>query len=165
VGSVVTQGQSIATLTAGEPLLRADIPEGAARSLKAGDSVALEPADLTGLEGAAPVGVIAQLFPAVTAGQVTADIRVSGLKADFVGQRVRVRIKVGERRALLLPLQFVASRFGVDYVRVIGPDGRAGDVAVQVTPGPTPGEVEFLSGLNDGDVVMAAARTVSGARP
>jgi RND family efflux transporter MFP subunit len=160
VGSVVTQGQSIATLTAGEPLLRVEIPEGAAGALKVGDSVALEAADLDDLGGVAPSGVIIQLYPAVTAGQVTADIRVTGLKADRVGQRVRVKIKVGERRAILLPSRFVATRFGVDYVRVVGPDGRAGDVAVQTTPGPAPGEVEILSGLNDGDVVLAA-----GARP
>lgn len=151
-GSVVTAGQSVATITAGEPLLRLEIPEAQARALKVGDPVPVETGDLP---GAAAVGAIDRVYPAVSAGRVTADIAVPGLRADLVGQRVRVRVKVGERTALIVPARFVAIRYGVDFVRVLGPDGRTSDVAVQLAPGPTAREFEILSGAAAGDVLLA----------
>ncbi|UTP41117.1 efflux RND transporter periplasmic adaptor subunit [Phenylobacterium sp. LH3H17] len=151
-GSVVSAGQSIATITAGEPLLRLEIPEAQARALRPGDPVFLVTEDLPGIQ---PSGVIAQVYPAVTAGRVMADISVAGLRADLVGQRVRVRIKVGERKALTVPARFVATRFGIDFVRVLGAGGQASDVAVQITGGSAPGQVEVLSGLSPGDTILA----------
>lgn len=155
LGSVVMAGQSIATVTAGEPLLRLEIPEGQARALRVGDPVPIEAQDLP---GAAASGTIAQVYPAVTAGRVVADIKVQGLRAELVGQRVRVRVKVGERTALVVPARYVATRYGVDFVRVLGQGGRASDVAVQIAPGPTPAEVEILSGAAGGDVLLAQAQ-------
>lgn len=151
-GSVVTAGQTVATVTAGEPLLRIEIPEAQGRALKVGDTVRITPGDLP---GAADTGVIIQVYPAVTAGRVTADIAVAGLSADVVGQRVRVTIKVAERPALAVPTRFVATRYGVDYVRVLDRAGHASEVAVQIAPGPDPAHVEVLSGLVDGDVIVA----------
>jgi hypothetical protein len=55
----------------------------------------------------------------------------------------------------LVPSRFVTTRFGVDYVRVVDRSGRATEVAVQATPGPAAGQTEILSGLADGDVVLA----------
>ncbi|HEY0648420.1 efflux RND transporter periplasmic adaptor subunit [Phenylobacterium sp.] len=157
-GSVVSPGQSVATITAGEPLLRLEIPEAQARALRVGDSVPIMVEDLPGV-GAA--GVIEQVYPAVTAGRVVADIRVAGLDSGLVGQRVRVRVKVGERQALVIPRRFVATRYGVDFVRVAGRDGGAADIAVQVAPGPVADEVEVLSGLGRGDVIVAPPRTLA----
>ena len=151
-GSVVAQGQTVVTVTAGEPLLRLEIPEAQARALHAGQAVPIAAEDLPGI---APSGVITQVYPAVTDGRVIADITVPGLRADLVGQRVRVQVKVGERTALVVPQRFVATRYGLDFVRVLGPKGLAGDVAVQVAPGPAAGQVEVLSGLNPGDVILA----------
>lgn len=152
-GSVVTPGQSVATITAGEPLLRLEIPEARARALRVGQSVPLVAGDLP---GAAPAGLISQVYPAVTAGRVVADIHVDGLRADLVGQRVRVRLKVGERKALVVPRRFVATRFGVDFVRLAEPGGRSSsEVAVQLAPTPEAGRVEVLSGLADGDTLLA----------
>jgi RND family efflux transporter MFP subunit len=151
-GSVVAAGQTVATVTAGEPLLRIEIPEAEGRAMKVGDTVRITPGDLP---GAAQTGTIVQVYPAVTAGRLTADITVAGLSADFVGQRVRVTVKVAERSALTVPLRFVATRYGVDYVRVLDKAGRASDVAVQIAPGPDAGRVEVLSGLVDGDVIVA----------
>lgn len=161
-GSVVGPGQSVATITAGEPLLRLEIPEAQARALKVGDAVPIVAGDLPGV---AAQGVIDQIYPAVSAGRVVADIRVPGLGAGLVGQRVRVRVKVGERQALVLPRRFVATRYGVDFVRVAVRNGRAADVAVQVTPGPAADQVEVLSGLAAGDVVIALPRALAQGAP
>jgi RND family efflux transporter MFP subunit len=150
-GSVVTPGQTIATITAGEPLVRLEIPEGQARALKVGDAVRLDPRDLP---GAATAGTIVQVYPAVTAGRVTADIAVPGLAADLVGQRVRVLVTLGERPALTVPRRYVATRFGVDYVSVLDARGRPSDIAVQLAPGPDATRAEVLSGLADGDVIV-----------
>ncbi|MEO8113342.1 MAG: efflux RND transporter periplasmic adaptor subunit [Phenylobacterium sp.] len=150
-GSVVTAGQTVATVTAGEPLLRIEIPEAQGRTLKVGDAVRIEPRDLPRGAG---TGTIIEIYPAVTAGRVTADISVAGLTTDVIGQRVRVTVKVAERPAITLPMRFVATRYGVDYVRVLDKTGRASDTAVQIAPGPDPSRVEVLSGLVDGDVIV-----------
>lgn len=150
-GSVVTAGQSIATITAGERVLRVEIPEAEGGLLRVGTVVAIDPRDLP----AAGSGTVIEVYPSVTSGRVTADIRVAGLDGRRVGERVRVRTPVGERPALLVPSRFVTTRFGVDYVRVVDRSGRATEVAVQATPGPAAGQTEILSGLADGDVVLA----------
>lgn len=157
-GSVVSPGQSVATITAGEPLLRLEIPEAQARALRVGDSVPILAEDLPGVGSD---GVVEQIYPAVTAGRVVADIRVSGLDSGLVGQRVRVRVKVGERQALVIPRRFVATRYGVDFVRVADRDGTAAEVAVQVSPGPRPDEAEVLSGLGRGDTIVAPPRALA----
>ncbi|MDO8902573.1 MAG: efflux RND transporter periplasmic adaptor subunit [Phenylobacterium sp.] len=154
-GSVVAGGQSVATITSGEPLLRLELPEGQARALRVGDQAPVSAADLPGL---AAYGTVVQVYPSVTGGQVTADLRVEGLRADLIGQRVRVQVKVGEREALVVPKAYVATRFGLDFIRLIGPDGAAREVAVQATPAPTPGQVEILSGAQAGDVLIPPAQ-------
>ena len=115
--------------------------------------MSIETGDLPGLAGE---GVISQLYPAVNAGRVVADITVAGLTADRVGQRVRVQAPLGERQALVLPERYVATRFGIDFVRVVGPEDRVSDVAVQTAPAPVEGMVEILSGARPGDVVLSA---------
>lgn len=151
-GSVVTAGQTVVTVTAGEPLLRLEMPEAQARALHVGDAVKLDPRDLP---GGASIGSIVQVYPSVSGGQVTADIVAPNLSADLVGQRVRVMVKVGERPAITVPMRFVATRYGVDYVRVVDKAGHAADVAVQLAPGPDPTHVEVLSGVGGGDVIVA----------
>lgn len=157
-GSVVSPGQSVATITAGAPLLRLAIPEAQAAALKVGDTVTILVADLPGI---APTGVIDQIYPAVSDGRVVADVSVPHLDAGLVGRRVRVRVKVGERAALILPRRFVATRYGVDFLRVAGRDGQAADVSVQVTPGPAADQVEVLAGVAAGDVVIAPPRALA----
>jgi RND family efflux transporter MFP subunit len=150
-GSVVSPGQSLATITAGPPVLRLEIPEAEARNLKVGARVFVYPEDLPRVQDA----VIAQIYPAVEGGRVVADATAPGLRADLVGSRVRVRIEVGRRQALTLPARFVSRRYGIDYATIIGRDGSASDVAVQLAPTAEPGRVEVLSGLMAGDTVVA----------
>lgn len=154
-GSVVNAGDSIATITAGEPLLRVVIPEASARALRVDDKVTVDPSDLSG----AGQGAIVQIYPAVAAGQVTADIAVTGLRTDLVGQSVRVRIKVGDRSALIVPRRFISTRFGIDYARLLDSAGHGFDIVVQLAPGPALDQVEVLSGLRSGDVLLAPGPT------
>ena len=153
-GSVVGAGQSVATITAGPLVLRLEVPEVQGRALRAGQTVAVSGDDLPGVTG----GVIAQVYPASTAGRTTADIAVDGLAGDRIGQRVVVQVPVGQRRALVLPRRFVATRYGIDFVRTVDRAGRVSEAPVQLG-GPVAGDrVEVLSGLAVGDIVLAAER-------
>lgn len=151
-GSVVEPGQSVATVTAGPPVLRLQIPEADAGALKVGQAVAVLPEDLPGVTGA----VVTQIYPAVSAGEVVADITAAGLRPDLIGRRVRVRVVVGQRQAIVIPARYAAHRYGLDYVRVLDGKGVATEVAVQLAPAGEPGRFEVLSGLGDGDVIVPA---------
>ena len=149
-GSVVMPGQSIARITAGPVVVRIELPEAEAQALKVGDVVQLAAGDL---RDAVSQGVIAQVYPDVTAGQVTADVTAPGLPRDLIGQRVRAQIKIGQRRALVIPRRYVATRFGVDYVRIVRADGTVSEIPVETTAGPAPDQAEVLSGLRAGDIL------------
>lgn len=151
-GSVVTSGQTIAVITSGEPLIRLEIPEGQARALRVGQTIPIASEDVPGGPSS---GTIVQIYPAVSAGRVVADIRAAGLRGELVGQRVRVRVKVGERKALLAPRRFVTTRFGVDFVRLLQAGGRTAEIAVQIAPTHNATEVELLSGVRAGDTIVA----------
>lgn len=153
LGSVVMPGQVIARITAGPMVVRIELPEGQARALKVGDAVQLAAEDLRGV---ATQGTITQVYPSVVGGQVTADVSAAGLPQDLIGQRVRAKIKVGERQALVVPRTYVVTRFGVDYVRLVRADGTVSETPVQTTAGPTAALVEVLSGLRAGDVLTPA---------
>lgn len=150
VGTVVMAGQTIVEITAGAMIVRLDLPEAQAASLKTGALVMLEP------NGAPPIeGHILQVYPSVTDGQVRADITAPGLGADLAGQSVRALVKIGERQAITLPRAYIANRYGLDFVRVLAKDGKASDVTVQTAPTGLPGQVEILSGLVQGDRVLS----------
>jgi hypothetical protein len=102
--------------------------------------------------GAARQGRIAKIYPEIDNGRVIADAEVEGLGDFFIGERVQVHAPVGERQALLIPRAAVSTRSGVDYVRVLRPEG-ALDVAVVVADAPQADRVEALAGLKAGDKV------------
>jgi RND family efflux transporter MFP subunit len=148
-GSVVTAGQSVARITAGPAVVRLELPEGQARTLRLGDAVQVS---IDGAETAA-TGIISQIYPSVVAGQVVADVTAAGLPQDLVGQRATVMVRVGERQAVVVPRRYVSTRYGVDYARLVRSDGAASDTPVQTRAGPTSDELEILSGLKAGDVL------------
>lgn len=149
-GSVVHAGQSVATITAGPLVLRLELPEAQGRNLRVGQSVVVSSGDLPGVSA----GTIAQVYPASSAGQTTADIAVAGLTSDRVGQRVTVQVPVGQRRALVIPRRVVSTRYGIDFVRTVDRAGRVSEAPVQLG-GPVSGDrVEVMSGLAAGDVVL-----------
>jgi multidrug efflux pump subunit AcrA (membrane-fusion protein) len=153
VGSVVMPGQSLATITAGPPVARIVLPEGEAAALKVGAEVRLAVEDL---DGVAATGRITQVYPAVAAGQVTADATIPGLSQSLIGRKVRAYVAVGQRQAVVIPRRYVATRFGVDYVRLVGKDGAIAESPVQTTPAADADTVEVLSGLHIGDVLTPA---------
>lgn len=150
-GSVVQPGQSVATVTAGPTVLRVELPEADAAGLKLGERV-----ELADAEAGAPAGqaVVRQVYPAVDAGKVSADLDAPGLADTLVGRHIAVRLAMGQRQALVVPRRFVVTRSGVDYVRLATAAG-VEEAPVQLAPGPSPDLAEVLSGLAAGDTLVA----------
>ena len=153
IGTAVMAGQTIAEVTAGPLVVRLELPEGQAASLKLGDQVALEPADAG---GSVRQGTIIEIYPSITNGQMTADLQVAGLASDRIGQRIRAHIQVGQRPAITIPKRFIMSRYGIDFVRLVQANNQISDVSVQTAAYGAGDAVEILSGLRAGDVIVAA---------
>lgn len=153
-GAVVMPGETIATIAADAYLLRMRLPERHARFLHAGDKVLvgargmdISPENLT-------EGRVRLVYPEIDAGLVVADVDVANLGDFFVGERTRVFVATGTRKAMVVPERYVYKRFGVAYARVKG----AGEVVIQ--PGlPAEGGIEVLSGLAAGDVLLPPGKS------
>ena len=155
VGRVVLPGETIATLAADKYILRLELPERHARFLRAGDKVAIGARGLADDDSSATrPGRVRLVYPEIKGGRVIADVEVEGLGDYFVGERTRVYIDAGKRKAIELPAIYVYRRAAVNYVKLADGD----EVVVQ------PGEthevngapmVEILSGLVDGDKVVS----------
>jgi RND family efflux transporter MFP subunit len=154
-GAPVGPGMVVAVITAGPVVLRLEMPESLAGRVKVGSRVLASGLD-AGDSNASEVGAVVKLYPAVQAGQVTADVAVPGLDASFIGRRMAAKVEAGHRRALLVPKGFVTTRYGIDYVTMLGKDGAASVVPVQTAPGVEPGRVEILSGTGAGDTLIGA---------
>lgn len=142
-GAVVLPGETVATIAAKAYILRLALPERHARFIKVGDTVRVLDAEI------AKAGTIRQVYPEMRQGRVIADVDVPELGGYFVGERVRVEISTGRRAAVVVPPEYVFSRFGVSFVKLS--DG--GEAVVQ--PGqPADGGIEILSGLRPGDVIV-----------
>jgi len=152
-GSAVSPGMSVATITAGAPVLRIELPDSLAGHIRVGTPVTVAGLAAGGVQGA-PTGRVTQVYPAVSAGRISADVTVPGLGTQLVGRQVTARLAIGVRQAIVVPRKFVASRFGTDQVMIIGPERQALTVPVQTVPLPD-GRVEILSGVNAGDVLVA----------
>ena len=151
VGSVVLQGETIATLAADNYILRLQLPERHARFMKPGDTI------LVGARGLQPQeqetlrhGKVRLVYPQIDQGRVIADAEVEGLGDYFVGERTRVYVATGLRDALVVPASYVYRRFGVTYLKL--KDGR--EVVVQVGL-PVDDGIEILAGVQQGDEAIA----------
>ena len=153
VGRVVLPGETIATLAEDKYILRLQLPERHARFLRAGDRVLIGARGLSDDAAATREGRVRIVYPEIQGGRVIADVDVTGLGDYFVGERTRVYIEAGERKAIVVPTAYVYRRAAVNYVKLADGD----EVVVQ------PGEVhddngaksvEILSGLADGDKVV-----------
>jgi RND family efflux transporter MFP subunit len=156
-GTVVLAGDAVATIAEQHYVLRLAVPERYALHLKAGDTVRLEGSEL-GVTG--PVfGTITLVYPQINAGRVRADASARGIGEYFVGERIRVWVPAGERRAIVVPSGFIFTRFGQDYVRLKQKDGTLVDGPVQrglSLPTPAmPTGVQVLAGLTPGEVLVA----------
>ena len=154
-GSAVSSGMSVATITAGPPVLRIELPDSLAGKVHLGTRVTVTGLASGNLVGA-PIGQVTQVYPAVTAGRITADVNVPGLETQLVGRQVTARLVIGRREALVVPRKFVVSRFGTEQVTIITRNNQAMTVPIQTAPLPD-GRVEILSGVNVGDVLVVGA--------
>ncbi len=156
VGSVVMPGETIAKIAANAYVLRLELPERQARFIQKGDPVAIGGRELSGSDAPIGKGAITLVYPELQDGRVIADAQAEGLGKYFVGERVLVWISAGKRQAIVVPRTYLFKRFGLDYARLEGKDGKPIDVVVQ------PGQparledhgtafVEVLGGLRPGD--------------
>ena len=155
-GTVVLNGDTIATIGEQPFMLRLRVPERHAVSLKIGDTIRLDPQQLGTEQGAA--GTITLIYPLIEEGRVVADAKVTELGGYFVGDRVRIWINAGTRQGYVVPAGFVETRFGLDYVRLRRPDGHVIETPVQrgqerPLAGMADG-LEILSGISSGDVLV-----------
>ncbi len=150
VGSVVMTGETIATLSQENYILRLDLPERHARFIRAGDTVQIGSRGLGAqCTEAMKTGTVRLVYPEIKNGRVIADVTASDLGDYFVGERARVYIATGERAALMVPADYLFRRAGVSFLKL--KDG--GEIVVQAGAAQED-KIEILSGLNDGDVVV-----------
>ncbi|HEY8580556.1 MAG TPA: efflux RND transporter periplasmic adaptor subunit [Beijerinckiaceae bacterium] len=149
-GSVVLPGDAVAIVAGGGFFVRVALPKRHAPLLREGAEV-----EVVGRPGAQTTparGRLARIYPEIEGGRVLADVDVQALGDFFVGERVLVRAPVAVRKALLVPRPAVATRSGIDFVRLATPDGpREIAVVLGETRG---GDVEILSGLRAGDRIV-----------
>lgn len=174
-GAPVAPGMSIATVTAGPPVLRLMLPESVAGQVRPGARIFVD--DLAVADGAKDAGGlpgsregrVTQVYPAVTGGQIRVDATLPGLSTQFIGRRVSASVEVGTRKALVVPRRFVTTRYGIDQVEVVaganGEGKRLSMVPVQLAPTGDAGMLEILSGVSPGDTLFARRAAAKAARP
>jgi RND family efflux transporter MFP subunit len=164
-GSVVLLGESVATIAANEYLLRLELPERHARFMKEGDPVRIGERGLAPGEEAVGIGRIVQVYPELQAGRVIADAEVAGLGDYFVGERARVWISAGKRKAIVVPRAYVLTRFGLDFVRLEAARGEPVEAVVQlgqpVQLADGVAGIEVLAGLRPGDRLVLPEQTAA----
>lgn len=151
-GAPVAPGVVVAVITSGPTILRLSVPESLALLIHPGSRVST-----SGFGGAPVEGRAIKIYPSVVAGQLTVDVELPGIDSTLIGRRVAARVETGNRKALLVPIQFVTNRYGIDYVTVLGKDGSAAQVPVQIAPSAEQGRIEILSGVAAGDTLIGAA--------
>lgn len=150
VGSVVMAGDTVATMSQEDYVLRLELPERHARFLKPGDSVKIGVRGLLGDDTQeSKIGYIRLVYPAIQNGRVIADVTVSDLGNYFVGERTRVYITAGQRAAFVVPKELVYKRAGTSFVRL-----KSGAEVVVQTGQSASDTIEILTGLRSGDEVI-----------
>jgi len=166
-GAPVAPGMSIATVTAGPPVLRLMLPESVAGQVRPGARVIVNDTGLNdaGVPSGSHQGSVTQVYPAITGGQVRVDATLPGLSTQFVGRRVSASVEIGTRKALVVPRTFVTTSYGIDQVQVVSEGKRLSMVPVQIAPTADPAMVEILSGVSAGDTLFAPGKPAKAARP
>jgi len=145
-GAVIMPGEPIATIGGGGFFLRLALPERYAGLLEQGATLRVETGDTSA------TGQLVKLYPQIENGRVVADVEVDNLPTAFVNARLLVRVPVGKREVLMVPMVALVSRAGLDFVTVQTADGTS-ERAVVV--GERNGDnIEILTGLAAGDEVI-----------
>jgi len=153
-GSAVTPGMLIATITSGPMVLKLDLPESLVGQVHVGSAVIASDIDGGGRNRR---GAVTKVYPSVESGQVRADAAMPGLDGGLIGRRIAARVESGRHSALLVPVGYVTTRFGIDYVDVLGQNDAVVTVPVQTALSTEAGRVEILSGVTAGDVLVRGA--------
>lgn len=151
--AVIMAGEPVATIGGGGFFLRLAIPERHADLLRQDASIEIDSGNGNGHQS---TGRLAKIYPEIDNGRVIADVEVKDLPTAFVNKRLLVRVPVGERDALLLPVDALTNRFGVDYVTVKSGEGTAERAVVTAKPILHDGRemTEILTGLAAGEEVL-----------
>jgi len=149
-GSVMLPGEPVAVIASDQYMLRLNLPERHARSISEGDEIEVGSAALGG--DVATTGLIRQVYPRIVNGRVVADAEVDGLGSFFVGERVRVYVTVDTREVLLVPPDFLSTRFGNDFV-TLSTDHGPSEIVVLLGE-ETDAGYEILAGLSAGDILV-----------
>ena len=152
VGAVMMPGEAVATLARAETVLKLRVPERNAHTLSVGDSIRIDG------EGLPQRASITLIYPRIENGMVTADVALPPQTSYFVGQRVQAWIPMESRPAIVVPVVCLTERYGIDFVKLEGPDGQSPEVPIQrgramTLPDGSAG-VEILSGLKAGDALV-----------
>ncbi len=156
-GAVVLPGEEIAIIGGGGIFLRIAVPERYISNLKEGAEIRIS-------DAAGPMsGTLSRVYPLIEGGRVVADVEIDGLPDGYIGARMLVRLPIGNRDALMVPATTLETRDGLDFVAVETPEG---PVLRIVVPGQHQEQsgvemVEILSGLQAGDVVVAASEVAA----
>jgi RND family efflux transporter MFP subunit len=149
-GQVVLSGEQVVTIALDQYVIRLELPERHARFLREGDRVMVGARGLAVDTSELHPGTIRQVYPELESGRVIADVEAEGIGDFFVGERTRVFVSTGQREAIVVPRELLTHRHGLTFAHVRD----VGDVVVQV--GQEVGsEIEILSGLRPGDVLVA----------
>ncbi len=150
-GSVVSPGEIIARFATLDGLVRMALPERHAAQIKEGETVSLR---LPSRDNVVKSATIIKIYPELRDGAVIADATVEGGLNALVGERVDVLAPVGERRAILIPKNYVVTRYGIDFVRVkVGDRFVDAPVAIAAPLLDDDQQYEILSGLRAGDLI------------
>ncbi len=155
-GSVMLPGETLATIAVQNFVLRLRVPERHVGIIKEGDIVRYEASELG--EAKPQFGHISLVYPEIDNGRIIANATVEGLGDYFVGERIRVWVSAGTRNAIIIPDDYIATKFGIDYVHL----RTKGDAYVEIPvqrgrPAPRPelqNGIEILSGITSGDVLV-----------
>ena len=150
-GSVVSPGEVIATFATVNGVVRLALPERHASQIAEGETVTLR---LPTRGGDLRTATIVKVYPELRNGAIIADATVAGGLEALVGERVDVLAPIGERRAILVPKDYVSTRYGVDFVRVqVGDRFVDAPIALAAPLADTEGMYEVLTGLKPGDKI------------
>ncbi len=154
-GDTVVPGQLVVTMYDPTRMqLVAAVREERATTLKVGDDVRVA-IDALGLDCH---GTVSEIVPQAAAGSRSFDVKVTGPCPDgvFTGMFGRLLLKLGEREEIRIPKSAIQSIGQVDLVYAVV-DGRV--LRRFVVPGrDTDGDVEILSGVAPGDVLVRSAQ-------
>lgn len=148
-GSVVMPGETLAEVAVQPLLVKLQVPERHAHQIKREDEVTL-----TGiLQSNSPTtiaGKVSRIYPSVSNGSLTVEVSAENLEEFKVGEKLLARLQTGSHTGILLPENMLMPRNGLVFVKL----KQGTDVVVQPGVKREDGQVEILSGLNEGDVVV-----------